>query len=482
VLGIKLTHSAPGRPSGRGKIERYFRTVRDQFLVEIATGADGVGSRVDSLAELNSLFTAWVEQVYHQRVHSETRQAPLARFLAAGPPVPDLLRAQGVAWERPAPDAPVGSIVTAVTNLGHELTRAAAHDGNVVVSPLSVAYAFAMARAGAGGTTAAQLDQVLGFPASGLHEAMNAITRQVATTTGPPAPPPKQRTANKPPAAPVVALANGLFPDRTLPVGADFLRILAAQYDTGVYPVDFAGNRAADAINAWVDRQTAGQIPRLADCCDPQTRLVLASALYFRGDWPRVLEPDSGPFTPPGSARVVVPTLLDYGTLRYAAGDGWQAVEIPYAGGTYAMRLLLPPVGTDPVTLLAPAVMAAAAARLAPTTVEVILPRWNFATDLNLIPALSALGLTAPFDQRVADFAGIYPGLFINQANHKATISVDQYGTVAAAVTGLSFVLSAPPPPDVQVQVDHPFAFAIVHLPTGLPLFMGQVTDPRKTG
>ena len=85
VLGIKLTHSAPGRPAGRGKIERYFRTVRDQFLVEIATAADGVGTRVDTLAELNSLFTAWVEQVYHQRVHSETEQAPLARFLAAGP-------------------------------------------------------------------------------------------------------------------------------------------------------------------------------------------------------------------------------------------------------------------------------------------------------------------------------------------------------------------------------------------------------------
>ena len=41
-----------------------------------------------TLAELNSLFTAWVEQVYHQRVHTETGMTPLARFLAAGPPVP----------------------------------------------------------------------------------------------------------------------------------------------------------------------------------------------------------------------------------------------------------------------------------------------------------------------------------------------------------------------------------------------------------
>jgi len=74
--------------------------VRDQFLVEIAGAADGVGTRVDSLAELNSLFTAWVEQVYHQRVHSETKQAPLARFLAAGPPVPTpaALLAEAFRW------------------------------------------------------------------------------------------------------------------------------------------------------------------------------------------------------------------------------------------------------------------------------------------------------------------------------------------------------------------------------------------------
>ena len=91
VLGIKLTHSQPGRPAGRGKIERFFRTVRDQFLVEISDNPgdpSSAGTVVGSLAELNALFTAWVEQVYHQRVHTETDMAPLARFLAAGPPVP----------------------------------------------------------------------------------------------------------------------------------------------------------------------------------------------------------------------------------------------------------------------------------------------------------------------------------------------------------------------------------------------------------
>lgn len=91
VLGIRLSHSQPGKPAGRGKIERFFRTVRDQFLVEISDhphDPNVAGTVVGGLAELNSLFTAWVEQVYHQRIHTETQQAPLARFLAVGPPVP----------------------------------------------------------------------------------------------------------------------------------------------------------------------------------------------------------------------------------------------------------------------------------------------------------------------------------------------------------------------------------------------------------
>lgn len=84
-LGIRLVHSTPHRPQGRGKIERFFRTVRDQFLVELAdTSAAELTDKqltpAAGLLELNALFTAWVEAVYHHQVHSETGQTPLARW------------------------------------------------------------------------------------------------------------------------------------------------------------------------------------------------------------------------------------------------------------------------------------------------------------------------------------------------------------------------------------------------------------------
>lgn len=80
-LGIRLVHSRPGKPEGRGKVERFFRTVRQQFLVEVAH------SDITSLEELNRRFDSWVETVYHRRTHSETNTTPLERFDAAGPVV-----------------------------------------------------------------------------------------------------------------------------------------------------------------------------------------------------------------------------------------------------------------------------------------------------------------------------------------------------------------------------------------------------------
>jgi putative transposase len=79
-LGVILVHSRPGKPQGRGKIERVFETVRIQFLVEVQARPP------EDLAELNRLFSAWVETVYHRRVHTETGEAPIDRLLAAGPP------------------------------------------------------------------------------------------------------------------------------------------------------------------------------------------------------------------------------------------------------------------------------------------------------------------------------------------------------------------------------------------------------------
>jgi putative transposase len=106
VLGTKLHHSRPGRPEGRGKIERAFGTVRGQFLVEVEP------NKVQTLGELNARFSAWVESVYHHRVHSETNEAPIARLLSGGPPKlpsPEQLR-EAFLWSEHRSVAKTGTV------------------------------------------------------------------------------------------------------------------------------------------------------------------------------------------------------------------------------------------------------------------------------------------------------------------------------------------------------------------------------------
>ncbi len=87
TLGIKITHSRPRRPQGKGKIERLFETVRAQFLVEVtpAGGTAGqAGTALESVDQLEELFAAWLHQVYHKARHSETGQTPWERSHAPG--------------------------------------------------------------------------------------------------------------------------------------------------------------------------------------------------------------------------------------------------------------------------------------------------------------------------------------------------------------------------------------------------------------
>ena len=92
VLGVRLVHSKPYSPEGRGKQERLNRYIREAFLTE----ADPSGHRV--LDELNDLFSAWAEQVANRRVHAETNETPIDRFerRRSAPPGRSRAAARGV--------------------------------------------------------------------------------------------------------------------------------------------------------------------------------------------------------------------------------------------------------------------------------------------------------------------------------------------------------------------------------------------------
>jgi len=70
-LGVALIHARPFRPQGKGKIERFFRSVREGFLT---------GFRGETIDELNEAFDLWLQDIYHWKKGSDQANHPLMRY------------------------------------------------------------------------------------------------------------------------------------------------------------------------------------------------------------------------------------------------------------------------------------------------------------------------------------------------------------------------------------------------------------------
>jgi serpin B len=397
----------------------------------------------------------------------------------------EVVQVAGVSRLAPSAGAPVDEVVSGMNAFAADLVKAAKADKNFVFSPLSVAYAFAMLRVGAKGKSADELDKAFDLP-SNFESAFNALTTALVSATSPPAPTPVptgEVDHDPPPADPIFTIANALFTQRGYDYVPDFLRTVTEQFGGEVRPLDFAGanDDSVAAINRWADEKTRGRIRQVFEHLDPMTRFVLANAVYLKADWKQPFSTyGEQPFTVAGSP-VNVPMMHSERSVGYSEGKNWKAIELPYFGDRLAMRILLPTGSATPADLLTPAVLTASA-KTTPTEASLTMPKWDFSTDLDLRKLMPALGVEAIFQDGAADLSGITTSerLFIDQALHKANITVDELGTVASAVTAMSGVAtSAHLPPPLNLTVDRAFAFAIVDTKTGAPLFVGQVTDPR---
>ncbi|WP_407681138.1 serpin family protein [Pseudarthrobacter siccitolerans] len=409
--------------------------------------------------------------------------AVLAMAGCAAPAPPQMLTAEGV--ERVAVDsAALSEELAAFRNsaftLGDALL-AGGGEGNVVASPGSLLIALAMLRSGATGDAAAEMDAMLGLPADGRDEAMNGLLAALEDYDGDPG----SVDEENPPAKPLVHTANGLFVDRNVPTGEDYLKTLAKHYGTGVYPVDFGDEAATKpAMDAWVTRNTGGRIEKAPARYDTRNTFSLLNTVYFAGAWDTPFEAEATsdrPFaTPQGTANV--PTMHAVQQMAYAEGPGWQAVDLPYGAG-FVMRLVLPAedsdggaaaVQADMLAGVAPALEAAD-----PEPVELALPAWDHKSSFDVRAVLEQLGLRKTLET-TTDFDAIQPGMVLTEAAQDANITVAEKGTIAAAVTQINgMVSSGPAQPDRSIAFDRPFHYQIVHTETGLPLFMGRVTDPR---
>ncbi len=401
----------------------------------------------------------------------------------AAPAPPELLTADGVeraSVDREAFPDELATFRDSALMLGDALL--AGGEGNVIASPGSLLIALAMLRAGASGEAAAEMDAVLGLPVANRDEAMNALLASLEEYDGDPG----SVDEENPPAKPLVHTANGLFVDKNVPTGQGYLDALAKHYGTGVHPVDFRDEAVTKpAIDAWVNKNTGGRIEKAPAPYDRNNTFSLLNAVYFAAAWdiPFSAEASSDePFTTAGGETLDVPMMHSSQEMAYAEGPGWQAVDLPYSEG-FVMRLVLPAMDSDGGAGALKADRLAEVARALdaadPEDVDLALPTWDHKSHFDVRAILEQLGLEETL-KTTRDFDAIQPGLMITQAAQDANITVAEKGTVAAAVTQINgMATSVPPEPARTVSFDRPFQYQIVHVGTGLPLFMGKVADPR---
>ncbi|MFP3914520.1 MAG: serpin family protein [Actinomycetota bacterium] len=370
-------------------------------------------------------------------------------------------------------------------SLGLDLLAELAPGDNVMISPYSVATALSMVHAGARGETASEIGDVLHLEVDDetLHAVRNRMDQSLANIDWEP---PDEEDTRDPF---VIRPANSAWGQGGYPFRHSFLEILATHYGAGLRLTDFAGDpdSATDTINEWTEEATEGRIEELIppDVIDRLTRLVLVNAIWFQGNWENQFDPqqtEEGTFSRLDGSTVTAP-LMRQEALRadYAETPVLQAVRLPYTGNA-SMVVALPREGA-PADLVAELRSGDWALPWEVRLVDVTLPRFEFDSDVPLRDALEAVGMPTAFEPPLgesgADFTGIVPvrELYVKDALHSTSVTVDEHGTEAAAATAMVMnAVSAPPP--ATFTADRPFLFWIEHTPTGEWLFLGRVTDP----
>jgi serpin B len=388
-----------------------------------------------------------------------------------------------------APREDVLSAAAAIGAFGGDLYSVLAEEaagGNVVVSPASIVTALAMTYAGAAGPTADEMAKVLHLQLSGdaLHQAFNMLDSLLESRSW------QGRDPDGNDEGVLVKTANSLWAQKDLAFEKLFLDILAADYGAGVRLVDYktAAEAARKTINEWVAAQTEDKITDLIPqgALDALTRLVLVNAVYLDATWASQFDKNlttDGEFTTLGGQIVTTPMMSQSAGLAYAKGDGWQAVELPYARNELAMLMIVPDEARFSEVegrVTSGLIEEAATSLRTGAEVQLTMPKFEFRTQAGLADALKALGMQKAFDPEAADFSGMtkQEALCISDVIHEAYIAVDEEGTEAAAATAVIMRATAAPLETVQVTIDRPFLFALRDLDTGAILFLGRVTDP----
>jgi serpin B len=338
---------------------------------------------------------------------------------------------------------------------------------NLCWSPYAVARALERMAAGARGVTRDELvAALLGDKAADLAD-LDALLTEAAVLEAPKYAP-----------QPEVAVSTTLWADPELNTGARQAPFLTDP------------DKTRELINQDVAATTRGLIPELIDALPPDAVSALVVALYLKCGWVEQFEAkDTEPrrFRTPGGKKQV-PTMRLVEEVGYARTEDWQVVSLPAFGGVNAVILL--PYGD--LARFEPELTVDTLSDLlaAPTKrhVDLRLPTFTVSARTELKDALTALGVRTAFTAgaELREGIGSVPHQSvlpvgeggIDSVPHQSVLAVDERGIEGAAATAAIAWMCGITEDPVEVKVDRPFLFAVVHEETGALYFLARVTDP----
>lgn len=374
--------------------------------------------------------------------------------------------------ELPDKLAPVTEAVSdASLTLFQKLTAADIGDGeNVMISPVSILSALALAEAGAGGETLKEMEKAFGCSREDLQAWMKAWKDSLKTgeTTR-------------------LNVASSFWYRENFTPNEKYLKAIKTGFDAEAYPSQFNDETVA-AINRWCKENTYDMIPKILDQLSEEQVALLLNAVAFEGKWETPYEDHQvrkETFTAAGGGKQKA-TMLYSTEKTYIHDEKVSGFIKPYRDG-YSFVAILPEKGVSVADYMKGLDGKAFRNLLASSEkAEVYAKIPEFQSEYSadgLVDVLQNMGVRQAFDDGKADFSAMGScesgKLYISDILHKTFIELNREGTRAAAVTGIICGTTSVQPPEktYEVYLDRPFLYAIIDDDTQTPMFIGAVMN-----
>lgn len=371
-------------------------------------------------------------------------------------------------------------IIAADNQFGYELFKlintTQTEPANTMISPMSVSLALAMVYNGAEGNTRLQMEQMLhklNLTPTDINQSYKDLVSSLISHD------PKVE----------LSISNAIFYRKSFSIKNEFISTNQNFYQAEVSGLDFSKtSETLNAVNGWVNNKTKGKIDKIIERVDADDIMYLLNAIYFNGEWKYrfdTKETNDLPFTLNNNSIIQTPTMMIENKFAFLDQPDFQLLELPYGSGKYSMLIFLPASGKNTnnvISLLNPENVTSWIENMTEQKKQVFLPKFEFKFENSLVDELKALGMTDAFNEAKANLSGISEAaqLIISEVMHKSYIKVDERGTEAAAVTGITVGVTSAGPDLNTFRVDRPFVFAIREKDTNAILFIGKVLNPQQ--